>query len=131
MDSRIRALYKIDSDLEGPALARRIVADELSDHVSDNVIEDVQLMVSELVTNGIVHGSAQGDDPVMLDLCLNGAIRCRVQDHGARFATRVRNGGDDGSVGGWGLQVVEQLSDLWGMQCSPQQTEVWFVREFA
>lgn len=130
MESRIRALYKIEPDLEGPALARRIVADELSELVSDRVLEDVQLMVSELVTNGIVHGAAQSD-PVMLDLYLNGHIRCCVHDHGARFATRVRTDRGSDGAGGWGLQVVEQLSDLWGMQCSPQRTEVWFVREFA
>lgn len=112
-------------------MARRIVADELSDHVSDHVLEDVQLMVSELVTNGIVHGAGEDDDPVMLDLCLNGVIECRVLDHGEGFATRVRKDRAEASAGGWGLQVVEQLSDLWGMQCSPQRTEVWFVREFA
>ncbi|MBV9803997.1 MAG: ATP-binding protein [Solirubrobacterales bacterium] len=130
MDPRIRALYKIDPDSEGPAVARRIVAEELSDRVPDRVLEDVQLMVSELVTNGIVHGSTQDDGPVMLDLYINGAIRCRVLDHGARFARRFRHE-RDADAGGWGLQVVEQLSDLWGMECSPQRTEVWFVRECA
>jgi anti-sigma regulatory factor (Ser/Thr protein kinase) len=112
-------------------MARRIVANELSDHVSDRVLEDVQLMVSELVTNGIVHGSAGDDDPVVLDLCLNGVIECHVLDHGAGFATRFRKDRVEDSPGSWGLQVVEQLSDLWGMECSPQRTEVWFVRDFA
>lgn len=127
MDSRIRALYNIEPDLEGPAQARRIVAEELSALVPGPVVDDVKLMVSELVTNGIVHGSVENDDPLMLDLCINGDIRCRVLDHGDGFATRVRDHGP----GGWGLQVVEQLSDRWGMQCSPQRTEVWFVRECA
>jgi anti-sigma regulatory factor (Ser/Thr protein kinase) len=127
MDSRIRALYKIDAHAEGPAEARRIVTEELSDLVPGPVVDDVKLMVSELVTNGIVHGSTQSDDPLMLDLYINGHIRCRVLDHGDGFATRARHG----EIGGWGLQVVEQLSDEWGMQCSPQRTEVWFVRECA
>jgi anti-sigma regulatory factor (Ser/Thr protein kinase) len=124
MDSRVRALYKIEPEPEGPAQARRIIADELASRVSAPVLDDVKLMVSELVTNGIVHGSTRPDAPVMLDLLVNGDIRCRVLDHGRGFA----NGPRGEELGGWGLQVVEQLSDRWGMQCSPRQTEVWFER---
>lgn len=124
MDSRVRALYKIEPQPEGPAKARRIIADELAARVPERVLDDVKLMVSELVTNGIVHGSTEADEPVMLDVLVNGKIRCRVLDHGEGFATRAR----ETQSGGWGLQVVEQLADRWGMQCSPQQTEVWFER---
>jgi anti-sigma regulatory factor (Ser/Thr protein kinase) len=124
MDSRVRALYKIDPRPEGPAVARRIIAEELGERVPDRVLDDVKLMVSELVTNGIVHGAA----PVTLDLCLNGVVLCRVLDEGrGGFAKGARREGP----GGWGLQVVEQLSDRWGMQCTPQRTEVWFERQAA
>ena len=124
MDPRVRALYKIEPQPEGPAQARRIIAEELAARVPASVLDDVKLMVSELVTNGIVHGSTEADAPVMLDLLVNGRIRCRVLDHGEGFATRARSE----QPGGWGLQVVQQLSDRWGIQCSPQQTEVWFER---
>jgi anti-sigma regulatory factor (Ser/Thr protein kinase) len=124
MDPRVRALYKIDPQPEGPAKARRIIADELATRVPAPVLDEVKLMVSELVTNGIVHGSTEADKPVMLDVLVNGHIRCRVLDHGEGFATRAR----ETQSGGWGLQVVEQLADRWGIQCSPQQTEVWFER---
>ena len=127
MDSRVRALYKIEPQLEGPAQARRIIAEELAARVPATVIDDVKLMVSELVTNGIVHGSTEPDAPLMLDLLVNGHIRCRVLDHGDCFATQPRGEGP----GGWGLQVVEQLSDRWGLQRSPQRTEVWFERGYA
>jgi anti-sigma regulatory factor (Ser/Thr protein kinase) len=124
MDSRVRALYKIEPEPEGPAQARRIIADELASRVPAPVVDDIKLMVSELVTNGIVHGSTEPNAPVMLDLLVNGHIRCRVLDHGQGFAGSARSRGR----GGWGLQVVEQLSDRWGIECSPQQTEVWFER---
>lgn len=125
MDSRIRTLYKIDAQPEGPAQARRIIAEELSTVLSASELDDVKLMVSELVTNGIVHGGPESDEiPVVLDVCVNGSIRCAVLDHGTGFGTRVR----ERDSGGWGLQLVEQLSDRWGMQCSPRRTEVWFER---
>jgi anti-sigma regulatory factor (Ser/Thr protein kinase) len=124
MALRVRALYKIEPQPEGPAQARRIIAEELESRVPATVLDDVKLMVSELVTNGIVHGSTEPDLPLMLDLLVNGEIRCRVLDHGHGFAPSGRNEGP----GGWGLQVVGQLADRWGMHCSPQQTEVWFER---
>ena len=68
MDSRVRTLYKIDTQPEGPAQARRIIAEELSTVLSPSELDDVKLMVSELVTNGIVHGRLEGNDvPVLLD----------------------------------------------------------------
>jgi anti-sigma regulatory factor (Ser/Thr protein kinase) len=125
MDSRIRALYKIDPRRDGPARARQIIAEELSSRLPAGILNDVKLMVSELVTNGIVHGSAAGGTPVLLDLLVNGDVHCRVLDHGPGFANRTRRRSPGG---GWGLHVVEQLADRWGMQRSPQQTEVWFER---
>jgi anti-sigma regulatory factor (Ser/Thr protein kinase) len=127
MDPRVRAIYKIDSEAEGPARARRIIAEELSARVPAPVLDDIKLMVSELVTNGIVHGSGQTYAPVMLDLVINGSVLCRVLDSGHGFARRARQAGPVG----WGLQVVEQLSDRWGMQTSPHRTEVWFERACA
>ncbi|HUA02876.1 MAG TPA: ATP-binding protein [Solirubrobacteraceae bacterium] len=124
MESRVRTLYKIEAQPEGPAEARRIIAEELSALLSPSDLDDLKLMVSELVTNGIVHGRRETDIPVMLDLCVNGNIRCAVLDQGPGFFARTR----DSRRGGWGLRLVEQLSDRWGMQCSPRRTEVWFER---
>jgi anti-sigma regulatory factor (Ser/Thr protein kinase) len=127
MDSRVRTLYKIDARPQGPAQARRIIAEELSTVLSGTALEDVKLMVSELVTNGIVHGDRGDAGPVILDLCINGEIRCTVLDQGPGFAARAR----DRERGGWGLRLVEQLSDRWGMECSPRRTGVWFERNCA
>jgi two-component sensor histidine kinase len=125
MDSRVRTLYKITAQPEGPAQARRIIAEELATVLPPNELDDVKLMVSELVTNGIVHGRHESDEiPVMLDVCVNGEIRCAVLDHGQGFADRVC----EDESGGWGLRLIEQLSDRWGMRCSPRRTEVWFER---
>jgi len=124
----MRALYKIDPQPGGPGQARQIIAEELSSRLPARVVDDVKLMVSELVTNGIVNGAAHDDVPLMLELVVNGEVRCRVCDHGSGFAARTREGA---APSGWGLWVVEQLADRWGMQHSPQRTEVWFERQYA
>ena len=131
MAPRVRALYKIDPQPAGPAEARRIIADELGARVPDRVIDDIKLMVSELITNGIVHGGSDEAEAMMLEVVVNGnvcnqpQVRCRVLNHGRGFAKRMR---PDTAGGGWGLQVIEQLSDRWGMQSSAHRTEVWFER---
>ena len=129
MDSRVRALYKIDARPEAPAQARRIIAEELSSRLPAGVVNDIKLMVSELVTNGVVHGGedGDGDGPVMLELRMGGAVQCRVLDYGSGFAARVERARRRGS----GLRVVEHLADRWGMECSSQRTEVWFERQCA
>jgi two-component sensor histidine kinase len=129
MDSRVRALYKIDARPQAPAQARRIIAEELSSRLPAGVVNDIKLMVSELVTNGVVHGGEDGDGdaPVMLELRMGGAVQCRVLDHGCGFAARVERA----RRRGWGLRVVEHLADRWGMECSSQRTEVWFERQCA
>lgn len=121
---RVRTLYKIEVAPEGPAQARRIIAQELSAVLPPAQLDDVKLMVSELVTNGVVHGREQSADPLlMLDLRVNGDIRCVVRD-GAGPGVAARVGRCE--RWGWALRLFDALADRWGMQCSPRSTEVWF-----
>jgi anti-sigma regulatory factor (Ser/Thr protein kinase) len=131
MDSRIRALYKIEPQPGAPAQARRIIAEELSSRLPGGTLADIKLMVSELVASGVVHGSHGTDDPVVLDLSVNGEVRCRVLDPGTGFAKRFNEGTPPTPTRGCGLRVLERLSDRWGMQCWPDHTEVWFERQCA
>jgi len=95
--------------------------------LSPTELDDVKLMVSELVTNGIVHGAPENGVLLILDLGVNGDIRCAALDHGLGFAARVR----EDTRRGRGFRLVEQLSDRWGMVCSLRRTEVWFERNCA
>jgi anti-sigma regulatory factor (Ser/Thr protein kinase) len=128
-NSRVRTLYKIAPQPGAPAQARRIIAEELASRLPVSTLDDIKLMVSELVTNGVVHGSGTADDPVMLDLRVNGNICCRVLDRGSGFARGNHRSSAQGL--GEGLRLVELLSDRWGMQRSPECTEVWFERQCA
>jgi anti-sigma regulatory factor (Ser/Thr protein kinase) len=80
--------------------------------------EDAALMVSELVTNAVVHGvgaiwlriDAEGD-----------TVRIEVADDGN---VAVAPSPDPGAQGGWGLRIVEQFADDWGVLDG--STKVWF-----
>jgi anti-sigma regulatory factor (Ser/Thr protein kinase) len=80
--------------------------------------DDASLMVSELVTNALHHGigtiTLRVEDEA-------GAIRVEVSDEG-NVAVAPRP--DPGAHGGWGLRIVEQLADEWGVR--EGSTNVWF-----
>jgi two-component sensor histidine kinase len=122
MNSRVRVLYRIDARPDGPARARRAVRSECSARVPRRTLENLLLLVSELVTNGIVHGRDHDDGSIMLDLGLNSTLRFAVVDHGPGFPTRAALDRD----GGWGLRLVERLADRWGVERTREGTRVWF-----
>jgi anti-sigma regulatory factor (Ser/Thr protein kinase) len=93
---------------------------------SDRSRSGAMLIVSELVTNAIKHGPG---GPVTLRMRRrDGYVSGEVEDHG-RGLIELRDGGDPGS-GGFGLRLVDAVSDRWGVD--PGQARVWFeVRDRA
>jgi anti-sigma regulatory factor (Ser/Thr protein kinase) len=79
--------------------------------------EDVLLLVSELVTNAVVH--AGSDEPIELTAeCGGGSVRIEVRDHGHGFPyTPPREG--------YGMQMLAAASDRWGIEHDDGAC-VWF-----
>ena len=119
-----RAIYRIEARVDGPVRARRFVERELEHDISAAVVEDVKLLVSELVTNGIRHGSSHPRDVITIELIVDGTIQCAVSDRGRGFA--AARAAPSGPESGWGLGLVEQIAETWGLNHSPTETRVWF-----
>jgi anti-sigma regulatory factor (Ser/Thr protein kinase) len=84
------------------------------------------LLVSELVTNAIVHTRT----PVGLSVRLTGRrLRSVVSDESARMPTPGAAGRSGGI--GHGLQLVEELADDWGVERTAVGKDVWFEVELA
>jgi len=97
--------------------ARRLV-NEHSSTLRSQRRDDAALMVSELVTNALVHGI--GTISLRLDV-ETGAVRIEVSDEGnVAFVPSPT----PGAHGGWGLRIVDQLADDWGVLAG--STKVWF-----
>jgi anti-sigma regulatory factor (Ser/Thr protein kinase) len=87
---------------------------------SDRSRSGALLIVSELVTNAIKHGP---EGPVTLRLERHdGRVRGEVVDHGDG-RIEIRHDAEPES-GGFGLRLVEALSDRWGTD--PAAARVWF-----
>jgi anti-sigma regulatory factor (Ser/Thr protein kinase) len=104
------------------AEAREAVTKVAEGRIGKDALETAQLLVSELVTNGIVHGG--GGKPVEITISMDGrTVRVDVADGGPGFVA-----GDplsENELGGWGLVLVDRLSDRWGLVRNGD-THVWF-----
>ena len=85
---------------------------------------DAELLLSELVSNAVKHGD--GDIAVIFERD-EGRFRTEVVDQGNGFIAALRERNDRHTPGGWGLPLVQTLSDRWGAH--EGSTHVWF--EFA
>lgn len=80
--------------------------------------EDAALLVSELVSNAVLHGI--GAISLRIDVEPNG-VRVEIADQGN---VAVAPNPTPGAHGGWGLRIVEKLADDWGVL--EGSTRVWF-----
>jgi anti-sigma regulatory factor (Ser/Thr protein kinase) len=118
--------YEVDlaSDPDSAAEARRALG-EVSDHLSPRRLEDARLLVSELVTNAIRHAGLEDDDVIKLVVMTRErALRIEVCDPGPGFELSEPEP-DPARPSGWGLYLVRELSDRWGVERS-EHTRVWF-----
>ena len=126
----MEASKRFAPDVRNVSAARRFVRDVLSE-CSDapaQLSDIVTLLVSEVVTNAIVHG----DGPV--DLTIRGrddTIWIGVRDHDRAAVTRVpRRTIDEHGINehGFGLWILSELADEWGVATDGPQPgkTVWF-----
>jgi anti-sigma regulatory factor (Ser/Thr protein kinase) len=104
-----------------PAVARRAV-DRLEGRLAGDLLPDIKLLVCELVTNSVKYAT---EGPVTLHIDSRGPrhVRVGVVDRGDGFAPPRRQRPVT-EPGGFGLHLVERLSDRWGVRESAGH--VWF-----
>jgi anti-sigma regulatory factor (Ser/Thr protein kinase) len=107
------------------ASAARHALDDLGDAMSDARLRDVRLLVSEVVTNAVRHADLAAGDAIELVVELNGgALRVEVHDPGGGCVPTAP-APDPTRPSGWGLYLVAELADRWGVD-SDETTLVWF-----
>lgn len=106
--------------------ARKSLA-SLAGQLPEEVYEDVRILVSELVTNSVRHSGLSNGQLVRLGVWKTGTcLRVEVADAGPGFEKSVRPRSPD-QLGGWGLQIVDRISDRWGVRrASRSEVAVWF-----
>jgi anti-sigma regulatory factor (Ser/Thr protein kinase) len=104
-------------DHGAPGQARAILRENAYGLDRDR-LDTAVLLISELVTNAVLHGT--GEIRVTIDID-DGDARFAVCDEGhGTPAVRPEPGPD----GGWGLRLVGELASRWGVR--EGRTHVWF-----
>ena len=104
----------------------RHALDQLTNLLRPEKLEDVRLVVSELVTNSILHAGLSADDQISLTVTVSdGAVRGSVCDPGPGFRMPSEPSPRSDLSGGWGLPIVETISDRWGVEGN-RPACVWF-----
>lgn len=102
---------------DAPARARALIVPHMA-VLTRQQRQDVALLVSELVTNAVVHGTGTISFRVDVDAA---GIRVEVADEGD---VTVAPSPTPGAHGGWGLRLVDTIADEWGVL--EGSTRVWF-----
>jgi anti-sigma regulatory factor (Ser/Thr protein kinase) len=120
----VRSLrLELNRDRDAPAAARGAVSEWCPDLAGGSRRrETLLLLVSELVTNAVLHSQGPADAPIRV------SVRVEVTDAGKRFTRashELPRPGARTTIGGYGLYVVDQAASRWGVERA-RGTRVWF-----
>lgn len=122
-----RALcISLEQTPRAPGLARAAVTGFSDGHeIPPARVATLLLLVSEVVTNAVIHSSAPAPTEILLRARMvdSGAVRVEVTDGGEGFLPVPRD--PDHPGGGYGLYLVEQEARAWGVD-REGGTRVWF-----
>lgn len=120
----VRQLKIHRRDLQGTQRTRKIIREWLDGWGLSGMADEEELLVSEVVTNGLVHGDS---DVYVVVRRYPDRVRVEVRDsdpHRARAVTMPRQ--EDEAEGGRGLMIVSALASAWGNSPSGRGKTVWF-----
>ena len=125
-DPRPSITVRLHGGTGAPFCARRSVLPQLDGQLTETAVADAALIVSELVTNSVMHANVGPDQTLTVECApLADRLRITVTDPGARLEPHLRRP-DHGVSGGYGLAIVASLSLAWGVvRNSVGTTSVW------
>lgn len=101
--------------------ARRVVLDALTEWSLDGLGDEAALLVSEVVTNAVLHAGG------VIDLAVRRTgegVRVEVRDRSVTMPSPRSYAGD--SVTGRGLEILDLTAANWGAELSDDGKVVWF-----
>jgi anti-sigma regulatory factor (Ser/Thr protein kinase) len=95
--------------------------------VADPAVGDAALVLSELLSNAILHASPLNGSTLQVMWALTGEwVEVSVSDGGSTSRPQTQHP-PPSSTGGRGLAIVEYLSRCWGVNTNDHGTTVWAV----
>jgi anti-sigma regulatory factor (Ser/Thr protein kinase) len=103
----------------------RDALESLRGQLDEARIDDMRLVVSELVTNSVRHANLDPDAWITLRVDAGpDTIRVEIHDDGCGFDADVTPTSMY-QESGWGLFLISQIADRWGVSTDAAGTTVW------
>lgn len=102
--------------------ARRLLRSTTDPVARDADVDTAELLVSELVTNAVVHAGTPVD--VVVSVLDDATVEVEISDGSAELPTNRRH--PELSSTGRGLHLVDALADCWGVRSTVTGKTVWF-----
>ena len=117
---------QIRGGVDAPNHARSLVLSQLARDTPQTTASDVALVVSELVTNSVLHANVSACLTLTVEVVVvDDRLRISVIDPGSRLEPRIVPH-DPERIGGIGLFFVNELSEAWGVaRDGTGGTRVW------
>ena len=115
------AIRRLQAHPASVGIARREVSDTLRLARRDDLVEAAQLLVSEIVTNALVHAGTPIDFQASFGVT---GLRVEVTDGSTQMPVPRTYGTMAGT--GRGLWLLESLVDRWGTRTHERGKTVWF-----
>lgn len=111
------------ADARAVGEARRFARDQLGEWEAHDLADTAALVVSELVTNAVVHTGTTAVVDLLLDVR---SLRIEVEDQhpGRPLPTGLRAPSDE-DEGGRGLMIATSLASSWGVEYTARSKRVW------
>jgi anti-sigma regulatory factor (Ser/Thr protein kinase) len=107
------------------ATAARLALDNLDAELDPVLAQDLRLLVTEAVKNSVQHAGVGPEESIGLKIVVQAElIRIEVSDDGPGFEPDASRPTED-EVTGWGLFLIDQLAERWGVVRDKNCT-VWF-----
>ena len=118
-------VLELQRNVEAPGIARAAMADVSEElRLSGPNFQTLVLLVSEVISNAVVHSNGPQDAPIGLTAAVvDDVVRVTVTDAGEGFIPAERD--PDRIEGGYGLYLVAKAASSWGVETGPP-TSVWF-----
>jgi anti-sigma regulatory factor (Ser/Thr protein kinase) len=116
----------------GARLARLLAAEQL--HNWGLPLDPARLVVAELAANAALHGRVPGRSfRLTLSVTASGTLRIEITDtRGDHLPSLARTGREEPAESGYGLLLVEDLADRWGVRTGPAPCKtVWAELDLA
>lgn len=122
--ARAERTVELAPELTSVRTGRHFVRDVLIDWDLDQLVDDAQLAVSELVSNAVSHAGTT----ISVSIRADDELTVVVRDEAGTMpvSTQPTQAASD-ATSGRGLQIVEAVSDSWGVSAAAGGKSIWFT----